>query len=162
MACHRCAKPRRNAVSGGSPGRARDDVRPADFPQPAALRPASSAIVTAPTSAASGTGASAAPTLVNPNLDVVYSEAWVAVHEQTPAILTVPKISGRYYTAQIVDEWAEIVHNVNDRNFPDHPAGRFAICPAGSSPDVPDDCVRLDVPTGKAKLLARVQIGDDV
>lgn len=109
-----------------------------------------------------GTGASLAPTFVNPNLDVVYSEAWVAVDEHTPALLTVPEIDGRYYTVQIVDEWAEIVHNVNDRNFPEQPHGRFAICLAGSSPSIPDDCVRIDVPTRKAKLLARVQIGEDV
>jgi hypothetical protein len=110
-----------------------------------------------------GTEASVAPTFVNPNLDVVYSEAWLAVDSETPVILTVPEVpEGRYFTVQIVDEWAEILHNVNDRNFPDHPHGRFAICLAGSDPTVPDDCVRLDVPSSKAKLLARVAIGDSV
>jgi len=110
-----------------------------------------------------GASASAAPTFVNPNLDVVYSEAWIAVDRDTPVLLTVPEVpDGRYYTAQIVDEWAEILHNVNDRNFPDHPHGRFAICLTGSNPPVPDDCVRLDVPSSKAKLLARVAIGDSV
>lgn len=39
-----------------------------------------------------GTEASAAPTFVNPNLDVVYSEAWIAVDHETPAILTVPQV----------------------------------------------------------------------
>jgi hypothetical protein len=109
-----------------------------------------------------GSGTSAAPSFVNPNLDVVYSEAWIAVDEHTPAFLDVPAApAGLYYTAQIVDEWAEILHNVNERNFPAHPSGRFAICLAGSSPDLPGDCVRLDIPTAKAKLLARVEIGDD-
>ena len=32
---------------------------------------------------------------VNPNLDVAYLEAWIAVDQDTPAILTVPEISGR-------------------------------------------------------------------
>ena len=101
-----------------------------------------------------GSGAEAAPTFVNPNLDVVYSEAWIAVDETTPAILTIPAIpAGRYYTAQIVDEWAEITHNINERNFPEHPHGRYAICLAGSSPDIPDDCLRVDIPSPKAKLL---------
>ena len=104
-----------------------------------------------------GSDSGAAPAFVNPNLDVVYSEAWIAVDEDTPAILAVPEVPpGLYYTAQIVDEWAEILHNVNERNFPGHPSGRFAICLAGSSPAVPADCVRLDIPTAKAKLLARV------
>ena len=100
---------------------------------------------------------------MNPNLDVVYSEAWIAVDDVTPAILEIPEVpAGRYYTAQIVDEWAEISHNINERNFPDHPHGRYAICLAGSSPAIPDGCLRVDIPSAKAKLLTRVQLGDDV
>lgn len=110
-----------------------------------------------------GTDSGAAPTFVNPNLDVVYSEAWIAVDDSTPAILEVPEVpTGLYYTAQIVDEWAEITHNINERNFPEHPHGRYAICLAGSSPEVPEGCLRVDIPSPKAKLLTRVQLGDDV
>ena len=110
-----------------------------------------------------GTDAGAAPTFVNPNLDVVYSEAWIAVDASTPAILEIPDVpAGRYYTAQIVDEWAEITHNINERNYPDHPHGRYAICLAGSSPEIPEDCLRVDIPSSKAKLLTRVELGDDV
>lgn len=110
-----------------------------------------------------GSSSGSAPAFVNPNLDVVYSEAWIAVDADTPAILEVPVVpAGRYSTAQIVDEWAEILHNVNERNFPDHPAGTFAICLEGSSPEIPDGAVRLDIPTTKAKLLARVEIGPDL
>jgi hypothetical protein len=110
-----------------------------------------------------GAQAGEAPTFVNPNLDVVYSEAWVAVDEYTPAILEVPEIpAGTYYTAQIVDEWAEITVNINERTFPQQPHGTFALCLAGSSPDLPDGALRIDLPSGKAKLLTRVQIGDDL
>ena len=110
-----------------------------------------------------GSAAGAAPTFVNPNLDVVYSEAWIAVDDKTPAILEIPAVpAGRYYTAQIVDEWAEITHNINERTYPQQPNGRYAICLAGSSPDIPEGCLRVDIPSGKAKLLTRVQIGGDV
>ncbi len=110
-----------------------------------------------------GTDSDAAPTFVNPNLDVVYSEAWIGVDAATPAILEIPAVpAGRYYTAQIVDEWAEITHNINERNFPNHPHGRYAICLEGSSPDIPEGCLRIDIPSGKAKLLTRVALGDDV
>ena len=61
---------------------------------------------------------------VNPNLDVAYLEAWFAVDENTPVILEIPKIEGRYYTAQIVDEWAEILYNINERNYPNQPYGK--------------------------------------
>ena len=42
---------------------------------------------------------------VNPNFDVAYLEAWFAVDDKTPVVLEVPEIEGRYYTAQIMDEW---------------------------------------------------------
>lgn len=99
---------------------------------------------------------------VNPNLDVVYLEAWFAVDEETPVILEIPKIEGRYYTAQIVDEWAEILYNINERNFPDHPYGRYALCLKGSKPEIPEGALRIDLPSKKAKMLARVERkGDD-
>lgn len=99
---------------------------------------------------------------VNPNLDVAYLEAWFAVDETTPVILEVPKVEGRYYTAQIVDEWADILYNINERMFPDHPHGRFALCLAGSNPTIPDGALRIDLPSRKAKMLARVERkGDD-
>jgi hypothetical protein len=71
------------------------------------------------------------------------------VEEDTPAILEVPEIPvGTHYTAQIVDEWAEITVNINDRTFPQQPHGAFALCLAGSSPELPDGAVRIDLPSG--------------
>jgi hypothetical protein len=99
---------------------------------------------------------------VNPNLDVAYLEAWFAVDENTPVILEIPKIEGRYYTAQIMDEWAEIVININERNYPEHPYGRYALCLKGSNPEIPEGALRVDLPSKKAKMLARVERqGDD-
>jgi len=99
---------------------------------------------------------------VNPNLDVAYLEAWFAVDEKTPVILEVPRIENRYYTAQIVDEWAEINVNINERNFPEHPYGRYALCLKGSNPKIPKGALRIDLPSKKAKMLARVERkGDD-
>jgi len=99
---------------------------------------------------------------VNPNLDVAYLEAWFAVDEQTPVILEIPRIEGRYYTAQICDEWAEIITNINERNYPEHPYGRYALCLRGSNPEIPKGMLRVDLPSKKAKMLARVERqGDD-
>jgi hypothetical protein len=99
---------------------------------------------------------------VNPNLDVAYLEAWFAVDENTPVILEIPKIEGRYYTAQICDEWAEIITNINERNYPERPYGRYALCLKGSNPEVPEGALRVDLPSKKAKMLARVERqGDD-
>src|ERR1043165_4879522 len=43
----------------------------------------------------------------NPNLDVVYTEAWVAVDENTCVQLDIPKITGRYYTWEMLNCWGE-------------------------------------------------------
>ena len=88
---------------------------------------------------------------VNPNKDVAYLEAWLAVDEDTPVILEVPQVEGRYYTAQVCDEWADIIANINERNYPDHPFGEFAFCLTGTDPSIPNGAVRVDLPSRKAK-----------
>ena len=99
---------------------------------------------------------------VNPNLDVAYLETWFAIDENTPVILEIPIVEGRYYTAQIMDEWADIITNINERNYPDHPYGTYALCLEGSDPEIPEDALRIDLPSKKAKMLARVERkGDD-
>src|SRR3954453_18070113 len=111
----------------------------------------------------SGAQAGTAPTFVTPTLDVGCLEAWIAVDENPPALLEVPRVpAGTYSTAQIVDEWAEITYNINARTMPEHPHGTFALCLAGSDPEIPDGAIRLDLPSGKAKLLACVPIGADL
>jgi len=99
---------------------------------------------------------------VSPNLDVAYLECWFAVDEDTPVMLTVPEVENRYYTAQIIDGWGEIVTNINERTYPNHPYGEYALCLAGSKPTIPEGALRIDLPSKKAKMLARVErMGDD-
>src|SRR6187401_1449575 len=43
----------------------------------------------------------------NPNLDVAYSEAWIAVDENTCVVLEIPEIKDRYYTWQMLNGWGE-------------------------------------------------------
>ena len=98
---------------------------------------------------------------VNPNLDVAYLEAWIAVDDKTPVLLEVPEVKGRYYTAQILDEWGEVIVNINERNFPSHPFGKFALVAPGSTAKVPADAVRIELHSHKAKLLGRVELKTD-
>lgn len=97
----------------------------------------------------------------NPNLDVAYSEAWIAVDEASATILDLPKIEGRYYTFQLLNGWGEVTLNINERNFPEHPFGRFALCLQGAIPDLPADALRIDLPGRKSRLLMRVELGAD-
>lgn len=98
---------------------------------------------------------------VNPNLDVAYLEAWIAVDADTPALLEIPRVEGRYYTAQILDEWGEVITNINQRDYPNHPYGKFALVAPGSRAPVPADSVRIELHSNKAKLLGRVELKGD-
>ena len=62
---------------------------------------------------------------VNPNLDVAYMEAWIAVDDETPVLLEIPEVKDRYYTAQILNEWGEVITNIHGRDYPSHPHGKF-------------------------------------
>ena len=98
---------------------------------------------------------------VNPNFDVAYLEAWFAVDDTTPTLLTVPKVTGRYYTAELLDEWGEVIVNINERTFPTKPYGTFALVKPGSNPPIPAGAGRIELHSSKAKMLARVEIKDD-
>lgn len=98
---------------------------------------------------------------VNPNFDVAYLEGWFAVDEATAVLLEVPEITGRYYTAQILDEWGEVIVNINERAAAVKPSGTFALVKPGSSPPLPAGATRIDLHSAKAKMLARVELKGD-
>ncbi len=96
----------------------------------------------------------------NPNLDVAYSEAWVAVDESSCTIVTVPAINDRYFTVQLLNGWGETLANINERLFPGR-AGDFAVCLQGAKVELPDNMRRIDLPVPYARVLARVALGSD-
>ncbi|MCX7586343.1 DUF1214 domain-containing protein [Phenylobacterium sp. 58.2.17] len=97
----------------------------------------------------------------NPNLDVAYSEAWVALDQKSFLLVTVPAITGRYYVVEFLDGWGETVANINERVYPDHPNGLFAVCLAGSQVEIPTGAQRVDVPGATTRVLLRVELGAD-
>ena len=96
----------------------------------------------------------------NPNLDVVYSEAWISVGDNNCVLLDLPRIEGRYYTWQMLDGWGETILNINERTFPQHPYGRYALCLSGSHVDIPADALRVDLPVRTVRALARIEMGE--
>ena len=96
----------------------------------------------------------------NPNLDVAYSEAWVATDENSCTIVTVPKIVGRYFTVQFLNGWDETLANINERLFP-KPDGDYAICLRGSKVQLPPGVQRIDFPVKYSRVLLRVELGED-
>ncbi|KUL96644.1 hypothetical protein DK26_07820 [Bosea sp. WAO] len=97
----------------------------------------------------------------NPNLDVAYSEAWVAVDEKSCTLVTVPKVEKRYFVVQVLNGWGETLANINERVFPSRPSGEFALCLRDAKVDLPGGAVRVDLPVKQARILARVELGDD-
>ena len=98
---------------------------------------------------------------VNPNLDEAYLEAWIAVDDQAGVLLEVPEITGRYYTAQILDEWGEVIVNINERTFPSKPFGKFVLVKPGSKVKAPEGALRIELHASKAKMLAHVELKND-
>ena len=97
----------------------------------------------------------------NPNLDVAYSEAWVAADENSCTIVTVPKITGRYYTVQFLNGWDETLANINERVFPNNSSGEFAICLRGANVPLPAGIKRIDLPVKYSRVLLRVELGEN-
>src|SRR6187549_2799998 len=97
----------------------------------------------------------------NPNLDVAYSEAWVAVDDSSCTIVSVPKVEGRYYTVHFLNGWGETIANINERLFPKRPFGEFAMCLRGANVAVPAGATRIDLPVKYSRVLARVELGSD-
>jgi hypothetical protein len=95
----------------------------------------------------------------NPNLDVAYSEAWVAVDDTSCLVVFVPAITGRYYTVQFLNGWGETIANINERVFPQRPNGHFAVCLEGSQVPIPAGALRIDVPVKYMRVLLRVELG---
>ncbi|MGP4694126.1 DUF1254 domain-containing protein [Agrobacterium cavarae] len=97
----------------------------------------------------------------NPNLDVAYSEAWVAVDETSCTIVSVPEVKDRYYTVQFLNGWGETLANINERVFPGKASGEFAACLDGAKVELPLGTIRIDLPVRHSRILVRVALGDD-
>jgi hypothetical protein len=95
----------------------------------------------------------------NPNLDVVYSEAWVFVDETSCTLIDLPEIKGRYYTVQALNGWGEVTANINERNYPKHPFGKFALCLKGNKAPLPKGTQRVELPSKKSRILMRIELG---
>ena len=97
----------------------------------------------------------------HPFLDLVSSEAWIAVDENSYLLLTVPQITGRYYTVQFLNGWGDTLVNINERTHTEHPNGEFVICLKGSPVATPAGVVRVDLPVKTAHVVVRIEPGAD-
>ena len=97
----------------------------------------------------------------NPNFDVAYFEAWFAVDDNSAAVLEIPEIKDRYYTVQILDEWGEVITNINERTFPSKPFGMYALSESRLEGGYHAGMGRIELHSSKAKMLGRIELKDD-
>jgi len=96
-----------------------------------------------------------------PYLEAAYSEAWLYTDETSCTQIELPKITGRYYSVQVMNLWGEVVANINDRTYPKHSFGKYTLCTKGTKLYLPPDTQRVDLPGRKSRLVMRIELGAD-
>ena len=86
-------------------------------------------------------------TVVTPNVDTVYSQAWLDISTE-PMIYVLPE-ADRFCNVQILDAWTNTAA-VLDK------AGAYAITLPGWEGNLPDGVTRVDVPTATVWSIARI------
>jgi hypothetical protein len=97
----------------------------------------------------------------NPALDVATSGAWIAVDETSCTLIDLPEIKGRYYNVEIVNGWGEVIDNINERTFPGHPSGTFALCLNKANVALPAGAQRVEVAGNASRILVQIALGAD-
>lgn len=92
--------------------------------------------------------------VVNPNPDVVYSEAWLDVTE--PMVLSLPDTHGRYYVMAMLDAWTDVFQSPGKRTTGTK-KGEFAIVGPKWKGELPNDVDEIKSPTTMVWLLGRTE-----
>ena len=90
--------------------------------------------------------------VVSPNVDTIYSQVWYDLSEE-PMVYVLPE-TDRFCKVQVLDAWTNTAA-VLDR------AGAYAITRANWSGDLPEDVVRIDVPTAMAWSITRTVLSGE-
>jgi len=75
-------------------------------------------------------------TIVRPNLDTLYSLAWLDLSEQ-PKVISIPDTGGRYYLAPMLDMWTDVFASPGWRTTGTGPQTCVLVA-LGWSPDLRD------------------------
>lgn len=98
-------------------------------------------------------------TVVTPNVDTLYSQAWLDLRNE-PMVLQIPAMTDRYWLAQMLDAWSNTAHNPSSVRPQVSGGGQsgpftYAITGPGWSGTLPEGLTRLDMPTGTAWVIIR-------
>ncbi|MET8429923.1 DUF1254 domain-containing protein [Nocardia sp. NPDC004860] len=98
-------------------------------------------------------------TVVTPNVDTLYSQAWLDLRAE-PMVLQIPVMPDRYWLAQMMDAWTNTVHNPSSVRPQVSGGGQsgpftYAVTGPGWNGQLPDGLTRLDMPTGTTWIIIR-------
>ncbi len=93
-------------------------------------------------------------TVVRPNVDTIYSTAWVDVSAE-PVVMTVPAAGGVYYVIQCMDAWTNVFAAPGTRTQGDA-ARTYAIVGPGWQGSLPAGVERLQAPTAMVWIIGRI------
>ena len=97
--------------------------------------------------------------IVAPNRDTLYSIAVLDLRAG-PMVLTLPEVTDRYYTYQLLDAWTDSFAYVGTRATGGR-AGSWVVAPPGWDGEVPAGADLLVAPTPQVFLLGRYLVDDE-
>lgn len=86
-------------------------------------------------------------TVVTPNVDTIYTQAWIDLSDE-PVVYVMPK-ADRFFNVQILDAWTNTVTVLKE-------PGTYVFALPDWEGDLPDDMIRVDIPTATAWFIARI------
>ncbi|AKU93173.1 DUF1254 domain-containing protein [Vulgatibacter incomptus] len=94
--------------------------------------------------------------VVSPNVDTLYSVAWLDL-EREPMVLHVPDARGRYYLAPVLDAWTNVISSPGKRTT-GTAAQDFVIVGPAYRESLPLHLTEIQMPTTTAWIAARFEV----
>ena len=96
--------------------------------------------------------------VVTPNVDTLYSDAWLDLR-RGPVLIRVPAIKTRFYVLQLLDMYTNTFANIGTRQTGTG-AGTYAVVGPGWHGSLPSGARRIDAPTPDVWVIGRVLVRD--
>ncbi len=93
------------------------------------------------------------PEEVSPNVDTLYSSAWVDLSKE-PLVLTVPAVGNRFYMLEILDAWTNVISTPGVRTTGTG-AEEFALVGPDWDGQLPANVRRIQAPTNMVWIIGR-------
>jgi len=91
--------------------------------------------------------------IVRPNVDTLYSFAWLDLSEQ-PLVLSVPDTQERYYLIECMDAWTNVFASLGKRTTGTK-AQKFIMVGPNWQGNAPENLIKIKAPTNMVLLLGR-------